>query len=234
MSTKLDLAQLLNGQIAYYEARAVDWDTYAGFGSPYPNQAEHNRCWFRALKLMGQALAAFKPTGHVIEIAAGTGFWSEKIAETAGALTVLDSSPSMLKRNKRRCARFCRLRGVPYRAICSNVFEWMPDAQFDVIFFAFWLGHVPEPLFDTYWGLIARCLKPGGRVMFFDTRSRTASRSQDSSIVPRQLRDGREFLVVKTRHSPRVLERRLRTLGFEARVRVCGKLGLIGTATLRK
>jgi hypothetical protein len=62
-----------------------------------------------------------------------------------------------------------------------------------VVFFGFWLSHVPLGLFEPFWSLVADCLEPGGRVFFVDDAARTPDElveGESSSIIRRVLPSG--------------------------------------------
>ena len=75
---------LLDEQVTYYRARAPEYDaTSTPEGDPFAAQAEAIR----------DDLQALEPWGRVLEIAAGTGQWTELLAERADELVVTDASP---------------------------------------------------------------------------------------------------------------------------------------------
>ena len=37
-----------------------------------------------------------------------------------------------------------------------DVFQWQPDTEYDVVFFANWLSHVPPSRFEEFWHLVER------------------------------------------------------------------------------
>ena len=57
-----------------------------------------------------------------------------------------------------------RLHSPQVHTIQADLFQWQPTEQFDVVFFGFWLSHVPPERFAGFWQLVSRCLAPGGRV----------------------------------------------------------------------
>lgn len=77
-------------------------------------------------------------------------------------LTVVDASPEMLAMNRQR------VRDPRVRYVTADLFEWQPDRVYDVVFFGFWLSHVPPDRFAPFWLLVNRCLAPGGRAIFVD------------------------------------------------------------------
>lgn len=63
------------------------------------------------------------------------------------------------------------------RFIQADLFAWEPDRRYDVVFFGFWLSHVPPARFGSFWALVADCLKPQGRVFFADDAYRAPASS---------------------------------------------------------
>jgi protein-L-isoaspartate O-methyltransferase len=61
--------------------------------------------WDRQVAQVATALDTFGATGDVLEMAGGTGWWTERLARTAGHLTVIDSSPETLDLNRDRVGR---------------------------------------------------------------------------------------------------------------------------------
>jgi len=79
------------------------------------------------------------------------------------------------------------------RFIQADLFAWEPDRRYDVVFFGFWLSHVPPARFESFWALVADCLKPQGRVFFADDAYRAPSELAEgpsSPVIRRQLGDG--------------------------------------------
>lgn len=161
------------------------------------------------------ALESFRPAGNVLEIACGPGTWTRHLLRHATAVTALDASPEML------AIASGRIRDDRVRFVGADVFSWQPVHRYDVVFFGFWLSHVPPERFDWFWSLVGDCLKPDGRVFFVDDAHRTADElvyGASSPIVRRRLNDGRAYRVVKVPHEPRALQRRLEELGWTIKV----------------
>ena len=116
-----------------------------------------------------------------------------------------------------------------------DFFEWKPDRRYDVVFFSFWLSHVPSGRFARFWRLVRDALGEGGRVLFFDTQSfesphtvKESGREADDCTIKRRLNDGREFRVVKIFYEPAVLEDRMRELGWSMSVEKTERFFLYG------
>jgi demethylmenaquinone methyltransferase/2-methoxy-6-polyprenyl-1,4-benzoquinol methylase len=102
--------------------------------------------------------------------------------------------------------------------VLADIFSWRPPQQFDVVFFSFWLSHVPEERFEAFWGLVRSALRPGGRVFLID--SGPPEVPGDGELQVRQLADGREFTIVKRFWRPDELAQRVAGLGFELDLRL--------------
>jgi SAM-dependent methyltransferase len=189
-------------QIAYYRARAPEYEEGA---LDLPGGGE-----------LDAALDDFRPTGHILELACGPGTWTDRLLRSSETLTALDASPEMLALTAERIGDDDRLRLVQ-----ADVFEWRPDREYDVVFFGFWLSHVPMDRFDSFWSKVASCLGTGGRVFFVDDAYRTPEElieGEASPVVERTLSDGRRFRAVKVPHTASDLERRLGELGWRIAV----------------
>src|SRR4029077_19663059 len=101
----------------------------------------------------------------VLEMAGGTGWWTAQLALSAARLTVIDSSSETLDLNRNRVRRS----DVDYQV--ADLFAWQPPRTYDVVFFSFWLSHVPRSRFSGFWSLVRSCLAPGGRVFLIDNRN---------------------------------------------------------------
>jgi len=205
----------LREQLAYYRARASEYDQWWLRTGRYDRGAELNARWFSEAKQVEAALDDFKPDGKILEFACGTGLWSERLLRFAKHLTALDGSPEMLALNA------SRLRSPRVRYIEANLFEWSPTEKFETIFFSFWLSHVPPERFDEFWRLVRASLAPGGRVFFVDSRYEHTSTAVDhrlpeqtATILRRRLDDGREFQIYKVFYEPKDLISRLKKLGW--------------------
>ncbi|MGH2693264.1 MAG: class I SAM-dependent methyltransferase [Actinomycetota bacterium] len=196
-------SRIVEDQITYYERRAPEYDETSGLESV-------------PLDELAAAVDDFGPRGRILEVACGTGTWTSRLLAYSDDVTALDSSPRMLELNRRRVNN----PRVRYAAV--DVFEWEPDGLYDVVFFAFWLSHVPTARFESFWDVVSRALAPQGRVFFMDegAHDRWHEEVIDPSIplVRRRLRDGSEHRVVKALWEPEELEDRLRGLGWDVTV----------------
>jgi Methyltransferase domain len=198
---------LLDEQIAYYRARAVEYDrTSTPPDDPFAADTDRIR----------DALRVFDPRGRVIELAAGTGQWTGILADHADELVVTDASPEMLELNRAKVGE----RDIRYRV--ADAFAIPATHDFDVVFFGFFLSHVPAAKFDTFWTVVDGLLAPGGRVFFVDEADHGLWEEdwvdRDAGIVRRPLDDGTVHRAVKVLWRADGLRQRLADLGWTASV----------------
>src|ERR687883_354537 len=176
MSRPQESDSLLAEQIAYYRAIAPEYEDHT---IPGPGEDE-----------LIAAIEAFRPTGDVLELACGTGVWTQRLLRHATSVTAVDAAPEML------AVPAARFGDGRVRFVEADLFTWTPDRRYDVVFFAFWLSHVPLERFESFWSLVADCLEAHGRVFFVDDAYRTAEELIDgasSSTIRRRLNDGTAY-----------------------------------------
>ena len=215
---------LLEGQLAYYRARAGEYDEWFLRTGPHDRGPEWNRRWFLELERVRQELDRLGPKGRVLELACGTGLWTVELARHAAGITAVDASPEVLDINRARLQE--AYPDVPVRYVRADLFDWRPDDAYDVVFFGFWLSHVPPGRFAAFWDLVRSALRPGGRVFFVDSlrtetwaEKKSAGRAPSGHTTLRRLNDGREFRIVKVFYDPVELEARLASMGWRFSVR---------------
>jgi 2-polyprenyl-3-methyl-5-hydroxy-6-metoxy-1,4-benzoquinol methylase len=222
--------RILADQIAYYRARAPEYDEWVLRQGRYDRGEEHRRLWMGELAAIEAALAAAGPAGDVLELACGTGVWTQILAARTAHLTAVDASPEVIALNQ------ARVRDPRVQYVQADLFSWQPRAQYDFVFFAFWLSHVPEDRFDAFWAMVRAALRPAGKVFFADSLGAEEGTARDQTIEAdgtseRHLNDGRSFRIVKVFHDPSRLAARLRALGWNADVKATATFFVHGTAS---
>jgi SAM-dependent methyltransferase len=213
---------LLAAQRAYYDLRAPD---YMNPRAPTDRRSRGQL----SSDVVRRTIANFAPRGDVLELACGSGAFTQILTDHATSLTCVDGSPQMLTLNR-------EVVGDPdITYIEADLFSWSPPRRFDHVFFGFWLSHVPPSRFDDFWDLVDRCLSPSGRACFVDEDERgivneADHRPGDVPTAQRKLRDGRSFTIVKVFWDPAELETRLAGIGWTATVRPLGETCLAGSA----
>ena len=225
----------LHEQLEYYRARAQEYDQWWLRQGRYDRGAALNGQWFAEAAEVASALEAFRPSGRILELACGTGIWSERLLPLASHLTVLDGSREMLAINA------ARLRSPKVSYVEADIFEWRSRERFDTVFFGFWLSNVPPERFAAFWEMVRGCLAPGGRVFFVDSRREETSTALDhrlpgpeATVLQRRLNDGREFQIYKVFYEPAELGERLRGLGWEVEARATSRYFIYGFGSAKE
>jgi SAM-dependent methyltransferase len=212
----MDDKNLVATQIAYYRARAGEYDQWFLRQGRYDHGPENRRQWQQEAGVVEAAVKSTIQNADVLELACGTGLWTRHLAPLNRVVAV-DSSPEVIAFNRARTGA----ENVEYHV--ADLFTWRAPGPFDFVFFSFWLSHVPPARFDSFWAIVRAALKPGGSAFFIDSlldRTSTAhGQTLDrTGMSKRRLNDGREFEVVKIFYDPPALEQRLANLGFHGRV----------------
>ena len=136
--------------IDYYSARAPEYD-----GIYEPRTLEHGK----ELTALRDELTAFVRGKRILELACGTGYWTQFMETSAASVLAVDASPAMLDLAGKRCRRAELRLGDAYAP---------PPGPFDAVVAIFWLSHVP------------RARMPG----FFATLPKAARFFADNTYVP--------------------------------------------------
>lgn len=225
-----DATRLLEEQKAYYHARAPEYDEWWLRSGRHDRGPEFRSRWIAETNEVRAALAAFGAYGRILEIACGTGWWTQQLAEGAKEVTAVDASSEMLERCRAR-VETAGLGAERVRYVQADLWEWTPERRYDEVFFGFWLSHVPEERFDAFWALLDAALVPGGRVFFVDSAAATGSSGasgtgEAAGTELREIAGGRRFEIVKRYYEPRALRERLAALGWEFEVRTTAEFFL--------
>ena len=220
-------------QIEYYRARASEYDEWFLRRGRYDRGDAHKTQWFEEVAQLQRMLEEFKPKGDVLELACGTGWWTQHLTPYAETLTAVDASAEVLALNRQR------VQSDKVSYVQADLFAWLgqPEGRFDTVFFSFWLSHVPPERFDLFWNSLHNWLNPGGRIFLIDSLYEAQStakdqslRGRDDEVVTRRLNNGRTFEIVKVFYPPGALEGRLESLGWSADVSRTTQFFLYATA----
>ena len=208
-------SDILAHQIAYYRARASEYDEWFLRTGRYDQGSVWNAQWFREVADLEAIRSSFHPAGDALELACGTGWWTERLVRTATTLTAVDVAPEVVQLNRRRLVPH------PVTYLQADLFTWEPPQRYDVVFFSFWLSHIPPDRFAGFWDVVARALRPGGRIFFIDAYQSERAEAADqraSLLSQRELNDGRQFEIIKIFYQPAELQQRLHALGWHVTV----------------
>lgn len=157
---------------------------------------------------------------RVLELACGTGYWTDVIAERAQHITALDVNDEVLEiaRSKKNAGKVTFMRASAYEIP-------LLDRAHDALFAGFWWSHVPLDKLDGFLTEISSKVKPGALIAFLDNRyvegSSTPVARTDAvgnTYQQRKLDDGSTHEVLKNFPDEGELIRRVSRHGWGAHV----------------
>jgi SAM-dependent methyltransferase len=229
-------ASLDGEMVAYYQARASEYDDWYLRKGRYDRGTLDNVAWATDLDAATLWLDRLPWHGRIVEIAAGTGWWSPLLA-SKGELWAFDAAEAPLDRARER------LLAHGLRAHLHVRDAWAPPIEPDLpvpadgLFAGFWLSHVERPSLRSFLEVAQAWLAPGGLFAFVDSRTDMASGAIDHQPArddrsTRHLADGREFTIPKVHYEPDELVEALEATGFtQIDVGVTNRFFVLGRAT---
>ena len=135
---------------------------------------------------------------RVLEIACGTGYWTQLIAQAAASVLATDlaEEPMRIAQSKNY------LGDIAFRRADAYALHGL--GRFDAAFAGFWWSHVPRGRIEAFLASLHGCLESGARVVMFDNRYVPGSSTpiqgidaEGNSYQQRRLGDGAEVRVLK-------------------------------------
>lgn len=173
---------------SYYAARALEYDRV--YEKP-ERQAD-----IRSLQMwLPQLFHASK----VLEIACGTGFWTQYIAQSASSIVALDSAPETIAIAESRVPadKVTFVVGDAYKLA-------LQEGSFNAAFAGFWLSHVPKKKQREFLLGLSAAIQPGSNVVLIDNlyvegsnHSITERDSDGNTFQTRKLQDDSVHRVLK-------------------------------------
>ena len=114
------------------------------------------------LEELARALRGWLAGRDVLEVAAGTGWWTVHAASVAKSVVATDANEDMLAIAKQK-----PLDDVRFLVADAYALEKIPG-KFDGFVSNFWLSHVPRARVPEFLDSVRRRLEPGGRVFMAD------------------------------------------------------------------
>ena len=195
---------------AYYQARAPEYDDWYLRRGRYSHGVIADAAWNADLDAATQWLDALPISSEIVELAAGTGWWSPLLA-SKGQLWLYDAVEEPLDRARERLMAHGLAAHIHVRDAWAE-----PDRQVDVLFCGFWLSHVPRrtsrrvPFHLLEAGSSrAACSRSSIHGAIPIRAPRTIPTPEDD-LSTRKLDDGREFTIPKIYYEPEELEAALK------------------------
>lgn len=157
----------------------------------------------------------------VLEVAAGTGYWTQVVSNTAKSILGTDIADEMLAvaRDRNYGAASVRF------AVCDAFALANLKGVFDAALACFWFSHIPISRRATFLDQFSGCLQPGSRVVLADNRYVGGSSSPIAHVDPsgdtyqrRLLENGKDFQVLKNFPEPDELVDVVKLIGVRPRL----------------
>jgi SAM-dependent methyltransferase len=135
----------------------------------------------------------------IVEIACGTGYWTERISLTAKSILATDINDSVLEVAK---SKSYAKDNVNFQN--QNLFSFNPEEKFERLFGGFIWSHIKLQELDNFLDKINDIVLPGGTIVLIDNNyvegSSTAVTDKDefgNTYQTRKLKDGFSHIVLK-------------------------------------
>lgn len=137
---------------------------------------------------------------RVLEVASGTGYWTEVLADHVTSIVAVDTSKEMTEVARKKTASFSNVTFVNHDAYSLESL----DGKYEAAFCGYWISHVHRSRMHGFLASLNTKLMKGSVVVLFDNRlvsgsvtpiSRTDS--EGNTYQRRKLLDGREFEILK-------------------------------------
>jgi SAM-dependent methyltransferase len=152
------------------------------------------------LSTLKQLLPPLVAGQRVLEIAAGTGYWTQVLATTAAAITATDVNAETIAIAAQRDYGPAP---VSLRTADAYRLDTVPG-EFDLVFCGFWWSHLRRADIPRFLAGVRDRTGPGTRLVLTDNRYVPGSSTPISRTDPdgdtyqrRKLADGREYEVIK-------------------------------------
>ncbi|UCC43635.1 MAG: class I SAM-dependent methyltransferase [Candidatus Zixiibacteriota bacterium] len=136
----------------------------------------------------------------VLELASGTGYWTQVMSNTAERIMAVDLAPEMVREARKKQYQ------CPVELVHGDLYE-MPFERsgFDLVALGFWMSHHPRQRFGTLFDVLVYGLKPDGKIWVVDNNPPAEgpelkfvrTDEHGNNYKQRRLNDGREFVVLK-------------------------------------
>jgi demethylmenaquinone methyltransferase/2-methoxy-6-polyprenyl-1,4-benzoquinol methylase len=194
----------------YYSKRAAEYEQI--YQKP---ERQHELEWLRGR--VPELLAG----RNVLEVACGTGYWTQYIARKAKKVHACDINESVLEIAADKPLPKDR---VSFFKADAVTLEGVPSGC-DAAFAGFWWSHVKKSALEQFVANLAHRLEPGARVVVLDNQFAEGSSTpisrrdaEGNTYQVRHLANGEEYEVLKNFPSPAELAEAVRPAAREARL----------------
>lgn len=194
--------------IKYYAERAHEYEKIYHIPERQSDIAQLNR-----------TLQDYLAGRDVLEIACGTGYWTQTIAQSAHSILATDVNPEVIDLAKEKHYPQGKVR---FQLADAFTLEGV-YGTFTAGLAGFWWSHIQKSRLDAFLHNLHRKLGPGSLVVFFDNthagsrHSITSHDAEGNTYQRRKLESGKEYNVLK--NFPTEAEMRERLSGIAEDIR---------------
>ncbi|MBC7913835.1 MAG: class I SAM-dependent methyltransferase [Pyrinomonadaceae bacterium] len=186
--------------VLYYSLRAKEYEL------PYANVE-----WQNNLQSISENIQMVFKGKTVLELACGTGYWTEKISKTAKIVHAIDINENVIDIASKKIYKNSEVKFT-----VADLFQYNTLQKYDCLFGGFIWSHVPLQNLNTFIYRISRFVKPGGIIVFVDTNYVTHYNRPiclkdyaGNTFQRRELKDGSKHLILKNFPSDEFLRQKL-------------------------
>jgi demethylmenaquinone methyltransferase/2-methoxy-6-polyprenyl-1,4-benzoquinol methylase len=200
-----------DAMVDYYAQRASEYESV--YAKP-ERQAD--------LQTMGQFLSRAFPGDRLLEVACGTGYWTQCVAKSAARILATDCNAEVIDLARRKDFGACRVEFAEADAYLLDGIRGGHTAGFH----GFWWSHVSAAKIDAFLSVFHTRLSRGAKVVMIDNAYVEGSStpicrrdSEGNTYQVRRLQDGSEHEVLKNFPSERDLRESLSAHAADITVR---------------
>jgi ubiquinone/menaquinone biosynthesis C-methylase UbiE len=156
---------------------------------------------------------------NVLEIACGTGYWTERIAASASSIFATDVNESVIDVAKRKI--------IPNQNVSfgvADIYNFNAINKYESLFGGFIMSHIKMQDIDKFLMTINNLVYPRGKIVFMDNNFVEGSNlpitntdEEGNTFQTRKLEDGSIHLVLKNFHSENFLRLKLNGIADEVK-----------------
>lgn len=181
------------------EAMKVYYDRHAPCHDACMSYSD-NQHMEQLLKPIVETVVPYIADRAVLEIACGTGNWTEVLAKRASSVLAVDSSTAVLDIARKKLKH---LKNVTFQEADAYTLEGI-TGSFEVAFASDWWSHMPISSIRLFLENLHKRLGTGSRIIFIDMTMREVFENEivyydadGNRVSLRSLPDGGEFEVIK-------------------------------------
>jgi 2-polyprenyl-3-methyl-5-hydroxy-6-metoxy-1,4-benzoquinol methylase len=153
----------------------------------------------------------------VLEIACGTGFWTERISQTAAAVLATDINETVIEVAKQK-----KYVNAPVTFERADIFNFCSENKYEALFGGFIWSHIPLQRMDQFLRILNSFTSPDGTIVLMDNNFVKGSNSpitytdeKENTFQTRRLEDGSMHLIMKNFPTENFLREKLADMAFD-------------------